>query len=343
MRRVLILMLGLLACTAPSMLRAHAYAEREEVRSFIRDMAVRHGFERGELAQLFARTQRVEAVLTAIRPSSDARTRSWPEYRALFLSPARIDLGIQFWDAQRETLTRAQRDFGVPAAYIVAIIGVETYYGRSTGRWRVIDALTTLAFDYPPRRKFFRGELENYLLYARSAGIDVFSVKGSYAGAIGIPQFMPGSYLRYAIDFDGDGVADLRESPADAIGSVANFLKEHGWRRGGMVLLDAELPRTGHERYADGEMRPRHTLEELAKAGVAPRAETGANELPADTLAVLVELRDAGRASEFRLGFQNFYVLTRYNRSALYAAAVHDLAQALSAARPDEHALEAKE
>jgi len=343
MRRVSILMLGLLLFIGASMLHAHPYAEREEVRSFIRDMAERHGFKHRELAQLFARTQRLEAVLKAIRPSSDARSRTWSDYRALFLSQARIDVGLAFWDAQRETLARAERDFGVPAAYIVAIIGVETFYGRATGRWSVIDALTTLAFDYPPRRKFFLGELENYLLYTRSAGIDVFSVKGSYAGAIGIPQFMPGSYLRYAIDFDGDGVVDLRESPADAIGSVANFLKEHGWRREGMLLLDAEVPGSGHERYAGGEMRPRHTLEELAKAGVAPRLETGAREVPADTLAVLVELQNAGRASEFRLGFQNFYVLTRYNRSAIYAAAVHDLAQALSAAQPGEDAVEAEE
>ena len=342
MRRVCVLMLGLLLCMAPAILHAHAYSEREEVRNFIRDMTARHGFEQRELAQIFARTERLQAVLTAIRPSSDARTRTWSEYRALFLSQARIDLGLEFWDAQRETLARAERAFGVPAAYIVAVIGVETFYGRRTGRWRVIDALTTLAFDYPPRRKFFLGELENYLLYARSAGIDVFSVKGSYAGAIGIPQFMPGSYLRYAIDFDGDGFADLRESPADAIGSVANFLKEHGWRRGGTVLLDVDVPRSGHEPYADGEMRPRHTLEALAKVGVAPRLETGAREVPADTLAVLIELPDAGRPSEFRLGFQNFYVLTRYNRSTVYAAAVHDLAQALSAARPVEDTLEVR-
>jgi len=338
MMRTAILVLGLLVGAGSSIARAHSYADREDVRSFIRTMAERHGFAHRELAQLFARAQRLDVALTAIRPTSDARSLTWSDYRALFLSQARIDAGLEFWNAQRETLARARREFGVPAEYIAAIIGVETFYGRTTGRWRVIDALTTLAFDYPPRRKFFLGELENYLLFARGAGIDVFSVKGSYAGAIGIPQFMPGSYRRYAIDFDGDGVTDLRESPADAIGSVANFLKEHGWRADGLVLLDVEVPRSGHERYADGEVRPRHTLEELAKVGVAPRAETGAHELPADTLAVLVELRNTGHPAEFRLGFQNFFVLTRYNRSALYAAAVHDLAQALRAAQPRQDA-----
>ncbi len=342
MKRIPLLFLGLLLCAGSGAGYAHSYAEREEVRTFIRSMAERHGFVNRELTQLFARAQRLDVALNAIRPSSDVRSRTWPEYRSLFLSQARIDAGIEFWNSHRETLARAEREFGVPAEYIAAIIGIETFYGRMTGRWRVIDALTTLAFDYPPRAKFFLGELENYLLFARNSGIDVFSVKGSYAGAIGIPQFMPGSYLRYAIDFDGDGVADLRENSADSIGSVANFLKEHGWREAGLVLLDVELPPAGYERYADGEVRPRHALEELAKAGITPRSGTGAREIPPETLAVLVELRNPGQPSEFRLGFHNFFVVTRYNRSAFYATAVHDLAQALRAARPDQDAAVAR-
>ena len=209
---------------------------------------------------------------------------------------------------------------------MVAIIGVETFYGRHTGRWRVVDALTTLAFDYPPRARFFRGELEHYLLLARDSGVNVFSIRGSYAGAIGMPQFMPGSTRRYAVDFDGDGAIDLRRNAADAIGSVANFLKQHGWRRGGEVLLEASVSGEAYKPYADGGLRPRATLAELAQAGV--RVVGLPSEREAER-GVLVELESPGQPGEFRVGLHNFYVLTRYNRSAFYAAVVADLAQAL--------------
>jgi len=229
----------LLALAAPALAQA-PYGERAEVKAFIRGLVERHGFVEGELNTLFARVYRVDPVLQAI--VAPAEIAPWPDYRAIFVSPRRIEGGIAFWTAQEASLARAEREYGVPAEIIVAIIGVETFYGRNPGRWRVVEALATLAFDYPPRANFFRGELENYLLLARDSGLDVFAVRGSYAGAIGLPQFMPGSLRRYAVDFDGDGAIDLSRNTADAIGSVANFLKQHGWRPGEAVQRRQGIP-----------------------------------------------------------------------------------------------------
>ncbi len=304
------------------------YGARSEVRAFVAEMTERHGFVEKELNFLFSRARRMPAVLKAIEPQPPGE-RSWEAYRATFLTGRRIGRGLEFWRAQSEALARAARDFGVPEEVIVAIIGVETFYGRSTGKWRVVDALSTLAFDYPPRAEFFRKELENYLLLARGENLDVFSVQGSYAGAIGIPQFMPSSYLKYAVDFDGDGRTDLRASPADAIGSVGNFLKQHGWTAGGLVLVPASVQGEGWRAFADGEVEPRHALAELKQAGVAAQADA-----PAEAKAALIELATPQRATDWRLGFHNFWVLTRYNRSAFYASAVYDLAQELRGRRP---------
>jgi membrane-bound lytic murein transglycosylase B len=278
---------------------------------------------------VFARARREDGVLTAARTQPAVLSRSWDEYRAIFVNERLVRTGLAFWRQHRGQLERARRTYGVPEEIIIAILGVETFYGRNTGRWRVIDALATLAFDYPPRAPYFRGELENYLLFAREMELDLFAVKGSYAGAIGIPQFMPTSYLRYAVDFDGDGVSDLSGNAADAIGSVGNFLKRHGWRRGEPVQRGARVNGDGHGAYVDGDPLPRHTLEELTLAGIEPRGAP----LPAGTRAVLLELRSPERPAEYRLGLQNFYVLTRYNRSVFYAMAVSDLAETLRAAR----------
>ena len=318
---------ALLAAACGVALAATPYHEQPAVRAFIGDMVARHGFVEKELVFLFSRARRQDGALQAIEPQPPAE-RSWREYRATFVNAPRIERGRQFSRQHRAALARAERQYGVPAEVIAAIIGVETDYGRNKGRWRVIDVLTTLAFDYPPRADFFRGELESYLLFARDAGFDVFSVYGSYAGAIGIPQFMPGSYLRFAVDFDGDGVADLRGSAADAIGSVGNFLLRHGWKAGEPALLEAEVSGDGFRRYADGGVEPKNSIEELAQAGVRVA------QAPAGARAVLVEFPTPGQPSEYRVGLGNFYVLTRYNRSVLYAAAVVDLAKALRAPRP---------
>ena len=309
------------------------YGEREDVHGFVRQMAERHGFVEHELKFLFSRARREPAILAAIEPPKDAKARSWLAYRARFVTGARIAEGAQFWRRHAAALERAAREHGVPEEIIVAIIGVETVYGRQMGTWRVIDALSTLAFDYAPRAEFFRGELEQYLLYAREAGLDVFSVRGSYAGAIGIPQFMPGSYRRFAVDFDGDGAIDLRASPADAIGSVANFLVKHGWRPGERVHLPARVAGgnagAAHRELVDAGIEPKTHLSEMKRYGVETRTD-----LALDTPVALIELESPGAATEYRLGLRNFYVLTRYNRSILYASAVHDLAHELRMRKP---------
>jgi membrane-bound lytic murein transglycosylase B len=319
---------GLLAAAclaaAPALAQPAPYGERREVQAFVQDLVQRHGFIEAELSYLFSRVRRADPVLEAIeRPAEKIRT--WPEYRAPFLEERRIADGLAFWRAHRAALARAERAYGVPAEVIVAIIGVETFYGRNTGRWRVVDALATLAFDYPPRARFFRAELESYLLFARDANLDVFAMRGSYAGAMGLPQFMPSSARHYAVDFDKDGAVDLRRSPTDAIGSVGNFLRQHGWRKGAPVLVRA---RVGGDAWRPlvGGFEPKVPLAKWLEAGVQiDQPAPGLDELPA----ILVELPDS--PSEFRLGFRNFYVITRYNRSAMYASAVHDLSQALRA------------
>jgi len=306
----------LVALAAPAF--GQGFVERPEVQAFIGEVVERHGFVEGELKKVFSRVQRVEPALQSIVP---VERPSWDDYRAQFVNEKRVNGGLAFWKANRTVLKRAAQRYGVPAQYIVAIIGVETNYGRNMGRYRVIDALATLAFDYPPRARFFRGELEQYLLLARESRVDVFALQGSYAGAIGIPQFMPGSVRRYAVDFDGDGTIDLRRSSADAIGSVANFLREHGWRAGEPVLLRAKLAPDA-ALFTDGSLRPRYRLGDLVAAGVALEPAPSSS----DALGALVALE-----GDYRVGLQNFYVITRYNRSAFYAAAVADLADALAA------------
>jgi membrane-bound lytic murein transglycosylase B len=304
------------------------YGKREDVRAFVRDMAEKHGFVEKELQYLFSRARQEAKILAAIVPPVDARGRSWQAYRGRFVTEPRVTEGLEFWRRNAAALARAEGEIGVPAEIIVAIIGVETIYGRNMGSWRVIDALSTLAFDYPPRAEFFRSELEQYLLFAREQEVDVFSVRGSYAGAIGIPQFMPGSYRRFAVDFDGDGSINLRGSETDAVGSVANFLAKHGWRRGERVLLPARVAGDGYKPLVEAGIEPKAPLADLKKYGVETRTD-----LPVETPVALIELESPGAPAEYRLGLRNFYVLTRYNRSALYASAVYDLAQELKGRR----------
>jgi membrane-bound lytic murein transglycosylase B len=338
MTRIVLLLLALFAASvwakSPQEKKPDSYAKRPEVRAFIREAVERHGFVERELVQLFSRVHRADPILRAIQTPAE-KALSWQDYRASFVNERRIAGGLAFWTAQRAALERAEREYGVPPEYMVAIIGVETLYGKNKGRWRVIDALSTLAFDYPPRADFFREELVNYLLLARDEGINVFATRGSYAGAFGIPQFMPGSARRYAVDFDGSGSIDLSGSAVDAIGSVANFLLRHGWQPGGEIMFEARVTGEGYRPYASGALEPRHTVAELGSAGVEPLAMP---RPAAEDRAALIELASSGSPSEFRLGVQNFYVLTRYNRSALYAAAVTDLARTL---RDRRRALEA--
>ena len=212
------------ATTAPAI----GYADRPEVGAFVAEMVERHGFIETELRDMFAQVRRNDDAVRLMSPAPSGFKRSWQAYRSRFLDGLRIREGLRFWREHEPWLELAAQRFGVPPEIVVAIIGVETLYGRNTGDFRVLDVLTTLAFDYPRRADYFRSELEHYLLYSRESNLDVFAVRGSFAGAIGLPQFMPGSIRRFAVDLDGDGEIDLRSNPADAIGSVASFLAEHG-------------------------------------------------------------------------------------------------------------------
>jgi membrane-bound lytic murein transglycosylase B len=317
-----------LAAPPPAAKASHPYTKREDVHAFVRQMVDQHAFVEHELRFLFSRARREPAILAAIAPPKTAPMRSWQTYRSRFVTEGRAAEGAEFWRRNAAALERAAQEYGVPAEIIVAIIGVETVYGRQMGPWRVIDALSTLAFDFPPRAEFFRGELEQYLLFAREQGLDVFSVRGSYAGAIGIPQFMPGSYRRYAVDFDGDGETNLRMSETDAIGSVANFLAKHGWKRGERVHLPARVSGDAHRTLLEAGIEPKTPLSEMKRYGVEARTD-----LTLETPVALIELESPGAATEYRLGLRNFYVLTRYNRSVLYASAVYDLAQEIKSKR----------
>lgn len=328
--------LAIVAATAPVAAAAGGiaplrYDQRAETRAFIAELVAEHGFARRDLAHLFAHARYQPRIVAAMsRPVLSPP--KWYEYAPQFLSRERIDGGLEFWRANAATLTRAQREFGVPAEVIVAIIGVETFYGRNTGGYRVFDALTTLAFDYPRRSDFFRNELKQFLLLARDQHISPLLPRGSYAGASGLPQFMPGSVRAYAVDYDGDGRIDLSDEPADAIGSVGNYLARHDWQPGAPVLTAARVDPSASEavlRKLDGGVSERRPLDAWARDGV------GADALPADPGADPVGLLmlEEAEAPSYWLVFGNWYVLTRYNRSRLYATAVWQLAQALVAAR----------
>jgi len=305
---------------------AQTYADRADVKAFATEMVERHGFRQGELERVLGGARYLDSVVTLMTPGPVTQ-RSWQTYRANFLNPRRVEAGAAFWRRHAAILDRAAAAYGVPPEIIVAIIGVETEYGRNTGTFRVLDALATLAFDYPRRAEFFRGELEQFLLLARESRADVASFRGSYAGAIGIPQFMPGSIRRYAVDFDGDGRLDLRASAADAIGSVANFLAQHGWVAGAEVAVPAEVTGERYRLLIDGGVEAIYRAEELREVDVAFD-----EAIDAETPSVLIELESPGEPSEYLVGLQNFYVLTRYNRSSFYASAVRELAAAVKAA-----------
>ena len=292
---------------------------------FINEMAAKHGFDHGELLRLFEQVSERDDIIAKItRPAE--RTKPWHEYRAIFLDQARIDAGVEFWRQQQAALNRAVQVYGVAPEIIVAIIGVETRYGRITGKDPVLEALATLAFAYPRRAAFFRQELEHYLLLTREERIDPLSLNGSYAGAMGLAQFMPSSYRAYAVDFDGDGQRDLWQNPVDAIGSVANYLAEHGWRPGGPIASPAQVQGQAYRTLLSDQLKPRVSVQQFQQAGVTPVQTVNPTEK-----AILLELEGAA-GTEYWLGFTNFYVITRYNHSHLYAMAVYQLAQAIQQA-----------
>ncbi|WP_341937660.1 lytic murein transglycosylase B [Marinimicrobium sp. C2-29] len=304
------------------------YREHPEARVFMAEMVEEHDFELEKLQRWFAQAEQKEAILEAIaRPAE--RTRTWAEYRPIFIQRLRVDRGVEFWNEHRDALARAERELGVPAEIIVAIIGVETNYGRTTGSYRVLDALSTLAFDYPPRSAFFRRELKQYLILMREHEQNPLDFKGSYAGAMGLGQFMPSSYRHYAVDFDGDEFADIWNNPVDAIGSVANYFAEHGWRAGEPVVVRA---RAAEELSPELESEwnkidpPERTVAYWRERGLTPIFPL-AGTLPTQGLHL-----EGVHGDEYWLALHNFYVITRYNRSHLYAMASYQLSLAIKAA-----------
>lgn len=307
---------------------AGAYENQSQVDAFVAEMNREHGFAASELQALFAGAERKQPILDAIsRPAE--RVKPWKEYRPIFITQARINQGVTFWNRHAEALARAEREYGVPAQVIVAIIGVETFFGRNTGNWRVIDALATLGFDYPPRADFFRKELREFLLLSREQRVDPLTLKGSYAGAMGLPQFMPSSFRAYAVDFDHDGRIDIWSNPVDAIGSVASYFHRHGWVAGDPVVTRA---RVAGMRFADGlteGLEPVKSVGDLRQLGWTPL------DVVDDSYAVTAFRLEGEQGDEFWMGLPNFYVITRYNRSVMYAMAVHQLSSALLAHRQE--------
>ncbi len=299
------------------------YSGNPQAQAFIERMAVEHDADRAELQALFAGAQYKQSIVDAMNRPAE-KVKLWKDYRKIFLTEKRLRQGLQFWREQRSWLEKMQADYGVPIEYVVAIIGVETYYGRVTGNYRVVDALSTLAFDYPARSPFFTKELEHFLLLAKEQKLDPATLKGSYAGAMGYGQFMPSSYRAYAVDYNDDGVADIWADPADAIGSVANYFVRHGWQRGEDVVVRARISADYSSEGVNKLVKPTLNLAQLAERGFTP-----VPELSADVKAIPLRLQ--GQAGvEFWLGLQNYYTITRYNHSFRYAMAVTQLAEQIA-------------
>jgi len=302
--------------------------EREDVRAFAAEMREKHGFDPAWLQGVLADAELQPRIVELMSKPAE-RVMPWHAYRRHFLTDERIGAGVAFWTEHRDTLARVEQSSGVAAHVIVGIIGAETFFGRITGKFRVVDALATLAFDYPPRAKYFRAELEQFLLLAREESFDAGSVLGSYAGAMGNGQFMPRSYREWAVDGDGDGKRDLWGSWPDAIASVANYLADHGWRAGEPVAVPASLWFPEDGALVAGKLAPDSTVKSLRDRGLAFETTQGAK---APALFVRVDGVDA---PELRAGFHNFGVITRYNRSVLYALAVEDLGRRIESLLPD--------
>ncbi len=293
------------------------YSQTPAGKAFIADMVVKHKLNSADVSATLRKAKRNDRVLELISKPAEKRLE-WKGYSKIFLTDERIDAGVDFWSENEEILARAEKEYGVPASIIVAIIGVETFYGRISGGFRAIDALTTLAFDYPPRSSFFRSELAELFLLAQENKLNINELEGSYAGAFGMPQFISSSYRAYAIDFDGDQRNDLWQSVPDVVGSVANYFKRHGWKNGQSVVEKTQITKAALSLVVDNP-RPLTSQRELADAGIYPKRKgTGKYSL--------LQLQ-AHEGTEYWIAHHNFYVITRYNHSNLYAMAVHQLSQ----------------
>ena len=295
--------------------------EQEQIEQFIDEMVKEYGFDTTKLNEVLYQAEKKQAILDAI--SRPAEGKAWHEYRPIFMTESRIREGVEFVKENRAILAAAEKKYGVPATIITAIIGVETRYGRFRGNYRVIDSLSTLAFAYPKRAKFFRGQLKQFLIMAREEKIDPLEPLGSYAGAMGQPQFIPSSFRSYAIDFDGDGKRDLWESMDDIIGSVANYFSRHHGRAGEAVIIRANIKGEAPESLLKGGYKPSFAAAKLKKHNIK-----GLDSIPADQQVALIALKQK-RGHDYWIGLHNFYVITRYNHSPLYAMAVYQLSEAI--------------
>jgi len=291
---------------------------RADVHAFIEDMVSKHDYDRLRLIEVLDDATSKTGILESISKPAE-KTLNWKDYRNIFLTEARIEAGAAFWREHRETLSRISDETGVAPEIIVAIIGVETYFGRITGNHRVLDALATLAFDYPPRSSFFRRELEQFLLLVREEDMNPADATGSYAGAMGAPQFMPSSYRAYAVDASDDGKRDIWNNWQDVIGSVANYFVAHGWQPGREVATMATLADGWNGPPPKNLLQPEDTVGSLSKQGVMFATDLGAAEK-----SQLLKL-DGNDGDEYWVGFHNFFVITRYNHSVMYALAVYEL------------------
>lgn len=312
------------------------YAQRAQVKAFVNELSGKYGYSKTELLGAFANAERMDTVLRQLekdKPNPNFK-KNWKVYRSRYVEPLRIKAGVAFWQKNAKTLTRASKEYGVPEYIIAGIIGVETIYGKYMGDSNVFDVLTTVAFDYPRRSAEYKNYLEEYIILTRENKMPLRSVKGSYAGAIGIPQFMPDSWRDYGVDFDGDGKIDLRNSNADAIGSVARFLKEKGgWQRGLDVMYNVKF--TDNPDIAAAlklPIEPSQTLTQLKKYGI-----TSPDTIPVDVKLSLIDLPNGDNPAQYVLGSKNFYAITRYNKSYMYAMSVYELGAAVKKAYDAAH------
>ena len=313
---------GLLALPAQAVkLDKGDYRYREDVEQFIEKMAKTSDYSEQQLVDLFAQVKNQRQLFE--RMNKPAEKLEWHQYRKIFLTDKRIKAGVKFWREHRELLSKVEQKYQVPAEIIVAIVGVETFYGTYKGKAPVFDTLVTFAFDYPKRARFFTSELEHFLRLSAAQKFDVRSIKGSYAGAMGMPQFIASSYRNYAIDFDGDGIANLFDNKQDVLGSVANYFKRHGWQAGQPVAFPLKLNQAAAAKIGQFKpsLKPKYEWKALQAIGASTRAK-----LDADSKVALIRLQQK-KGPEYWIGLKNFYVITRYNHSELYAMAVYQLAQ----------------
>ena len=313
----------LTSCLMLSATAMAGYESHPRVQILIDDLAA-DGFEASYVREVVAGAKYQQSIIDAISRPAERRL-DWGGYRAIFIEQRRVNQAIEFWEQHRDTLLRAEQVYGVPPEIILAIMGVETRFGRITGNYRVLDALSTLGFDYPKRADFFLGQLADYIRLTHQEGVSPGKLKGSYAGAMGYGQFIPSSYLAYAVDFDDDGQRDIWTNPVDAIGSVANYFARHGWRAGDPIVADVLLEGTPKDDWVNDSLKPTLSVAEWRERGITADASLSDEQL------VTLMRMSSEEGDQYLLGLHNFYVITRYNHSRLYANAVRELSELIKA------------